>query len=122
MFNKIDREGRRSKRHWRIRKRIVGTAEKPRLSVHRSHKNIYLQLVNDLDHQTLAAYSTMSEGFRKASTKGGSVEGSKVLGKLAAGEFKNKGYSKIVFDRGGYLYHGRIRALAEALREGGLEF
>lgn len=122
MFNKLDRELRRGRRHWRIRKRIVGTTERPRLSVHRSHKNIYLQLVDDLDRQTLAAYSTLSEGFRKASPKGGSVEASKILGKLAAGEFKTKGYSKVVFDRGGYLYHGRIRALAEALREGGLEF
>lgn len=122
MFNVLDRNARRQGRHSRIRKRIVGSAERPRMSVHRSLKHVRIQLVDDIEQRTLASFSTLDPSFRKVHTKGGSVEGAKKLGQLAAGAFTARGIKRVVFDRGGYLYHGRIRALAESLREAGLEF
>lgn len=122
MFRVVDRELGRQRRHWRVRKRLVGTAERPRLSVHRAHKNIYVQLIDDTQNKTLASFSTLSKEFKGAYGKGGNIEAAKKLGEFAAGDFKSKGYERIVFDRGGYLYHGRIKALADALRAGGLQF
>ena len=122
MFKVVAGEIRRERRHWRIRKRIIGMVERPRLSVHRSHKNLYLQLIDDISEKTLFSFSTAKKEFRQAYPKGGNIEGAKKLGLLAASAMKAKGYERIVFDRGGYLYHGRIKALADALREGGLNF
>lgn len=122
MFKVNNREAGRQKRHWRIRKRIVGTVERPRLSVNRSNKHICIQLVDDMQQKTLASFSTISKEFKAVYPKGWNVEAAKKLGETAAQAFKAKGYERIVFDRGGYLYHGRIKALADALRAGGLQF
>ncbi len=110
----------RFKRKRRIRANLEGTSEKPRLSVFRSNKHIYVQLVDDLKGQTLVAASTNEESLREKI--GGSVEGAKTVGDLVAKRALAKNISEIVFDRSGYLYHGRIKALADAAREGGLKF
>ncbi len=112
----------RAKRHLRIRKKVIGTKERPRLSVHRSYKNIYVQFIDDIEAKTLFSISTLNKKFKQICTKGGDVEAAKKLGLLAGEEAKKIGVENIVFDRGGYLYHGRIKALAEGLREAGLKF
>ncbi len=111
---------RRDKIKYRIRKRLSGTAEKPRLSVFRSNKFIYAQVINDLDGVTLAAASTLSKEI--ADKKLTKTEMAKEVGKLVAEKCKEAGVELVVFDRGGYLYHGRIKSLAEGAREGGLKF
>jgi len=110
----------RFKRKLRIRQRVQGTAERPRLSVFRSNSNIYVQLVDDAKGHTLVSASTLEEGLRDK--VGGSVEGAKTLGGLIGKRAMAKSISQIVFDRSGYLYHGRLRALADAAREAGLKF
>ena len=117
-FNKNEA---RQKRHARVRKRVAGDAERPRLSVYRSNKNIYVQVVNDEVGHTLAAASTLDASLR-ADKKGANVDGAVAVGKLIAERAKAAGVTKVVYDRGGYLYHGRIKALADAAREGGLDF
>lgn len=112
----------RIKRHYRIRKTVFGTKEKPRLSVHRSNKNIYVQLIDDMLGTTLLSVSTNDKAFKKENAWGGNVEAAKKLAIYLAAEAKKRGIDKIVFDRGGYLYHGRIKALADAAREAGLKF
>lgn len=114
--NKLDR---RTKIKYRIRKRIKGTAEKPRLSVFRSNKAIYAQVINDLEGKTIAAASSGKEIGDKKMTK---TEAAKLVGKLVAEKAKEAGIETIVFDRNGYLYHGRVKSLAEGAREGGLKF
>ncbi len=106
--------------HQRIRKRVKGVAERPRLAVFRSLKHIYAQVIDDTHGHTVAAASSMEKKAGVAS--GGNVAGAKEVGKLIAERAKAKGISKVVFDRGGYLYHGRVKALADAAREQGLEF
>jgi large subunit ribosomal protein L18 len=118
----ITHEERRQKRHERLRKTVVGSGERPRLVVFRSGKHLYAQAVDDFQGKTLYALSTLSEKFRKASPKGSTVEAAKKLGELVGPELVKKGIKRIVFDRGGYQYHGRVRALAEALREAGIDF
>jgi len=122
MITKIDKNKARLKRHLRIRKKISGTAERPRLSVFRSAKHIYAQLIDDEKGITLASASTLDKELRGKITNGGNVEAARQVGELIARRAKEKGVAKVVFDRGGYLYHGRVRALADAAREGGLEF
>jgi large subunit ribosomal protein L18 len=109
---------RRTRRHKRVRKHVFGTAECPRLVVFRSNRGIAAQLVDDREGKTLAAASWLS--IRKA--KGAKAEQAAEVGKLLAQNAKKAGIERVVFDRGGYLYHGRVKALAEAAREGGLEF
>jgi large subunit ribosomal protein L18 len=116
------REIKRIGRHDRIRKKVQGTVERPRLSVHRSKRNLVGQLIDDLNRKTVFAFSTLDKKFAKASKKGNTVAAAQALGKLVSQEMKAKGFIKIAFDRGGYPYHGRIKALAEALREGGIQF
>lgn len=116
---KFSKEGRRKKIHYRIRKRIHGTAERPRLSVYRSNRAIYCQLIDDVSGRTLLAASTMDKEVAATGTK---TEQSKAVGKLLAERAKAAGIETLVFDRGGYLYHGRVKALAEGVREGGLKF
>jgi large subunit ribosomal protein L18 len=108
-------------RRYRIRKRVTGTAERPRLSVFRSAKHIYAQIVDDERGVTLASASSR-EGVEKSGDAKGRVSLSAGVGKLIASRAKEKGVSKVCFDRGGYLYHGRIKALADGARAGGLEF
>lgn len=105
--------------HKRIRRRLAGSPERPRLVVFRSVNHIYAQVIDDQQGHTLVAAGSTEKDLRG---KGGNVEGAKLIGKAVAQRAKDKGITKVVFDRGGYLYHGRVKALADAAREAGLEF
>ena len=118
MISKPDKNKLRLKRHRRIRGKISGTAERPRLSIFRSNKNIYAQLIDDVAGVTLASASTLDENVSDA-TK---VEQAAAVGKAIAEAAKAKNISTVIFDRSGYLYHGRVQALADAARENGLDF
>ena len=109
----------RIKRHQRVRKNISGTAERPRLSVYRSLNHIYAQIIDDTKGTTLVSASSLDKDF---SGYGGNVDAAKAVGNLVAKKALEKGIKAVVFDRGGYIYHGRVAALAEGAREGGLEF
>lgn len=122
MINKEPRNKVRIRRHARVRKHVSGTAERPRLSVFRSTSHIYAQLIDDQTHHTLVAASTLDTSVKEAHPHGGNLEAAKAVGKLIAERATEKGIQAVVFDRGGYLYHGRVAALAEAAREAGLEF
>ncbi|MBO8172779.1 MAG: 50S ribosomal protein L18 [Bacillaceae bacterium] len=122
MITKKDKNKVRKKRHMRIRRRLFGTAERPRLNVYRSTNNIYVQVIDDIAGETLVAASTMDPQLKGELKSGGNIEAAKKVGELIAQRAKEKGITQVVFDRGGYLYHGRVKALAEAAREGGLEF
>ena len=120
MIRQISKDQIRRRIHTRIRRRVRGTAERPRLAVFRSVAHIYAQVIDDAAGQTVAAASSLD---KKAAVKsGGNVAGAKAVGELIAERAKAKGVEKVVFDRGGYLYHGRIKALADAARAAGLEF
>lgn len=113
----------REKRHRRIRRKIVGTTERPRLSVRRSINHLYAQIVDDTAGKTLIQLSTLSADLKDKVSKGsGNVKGASLLGTVLAEKCKKEGITKVVFDRAGYLYHGRIKALADAARKGGLSF
>jgi large subunit ribosomal protein L18 len=112
----------RKRRHLRIRKKIFGTKQAPRLSVYRSLKNLFVQLVDDEKHATLLAISTLDKEFKTKCKYAGNVKAAELLGDIFAKKAKENNIERIIFDRGGYLYHGRIKALAEALRKGGLKF
>ena len=114
-------EGRRI-RHVRIRRVVKGTAERPRLAVFRSLNHIYAQLIDDAAGRTLVAVDSRSAEFRQRLGTGGNVAAAKIVGELAAQKAKERGISQAVFDRGGYQYHGRVKALAEAARAAGLQF
>ena len=117
------REDKIKKRHWRIRKKVTGTPERPRVSVHRSHLNLFIQVVDDLAERTLCSFSTQQADVRgKAKKQLGNIEGAKLLGAHVAEELKKKKITQIVFDRGGHPYHGRIRAFAQILRENKIQF
>ncbi|MBJ9993406.1 MULTISPECIES: 50S ribosomal protein L18 [Paenibacillus] len=122
MITKEDKNKARLKRHLRVRKKIQGTAERPRLNVFRSSKHIYAQLIDDVAGVTIVSASTVDKEISGSVKNGGSVEAARQVGELVAKRAKEKGHTSIVFDRGGYLYHGRIQALADAAREAGLEF
>jgi large subunit ribosomal protein L18 len=111
----------RQRVHTRIREKMSGTAERPRLNVYRSLNHIYTQLIDDLNGVTIASASSMTKKGEEKVT-GGNIAAAKLVGKLIAERGVEKGVKKVVFDRGGYLYHGRIKALADAAREAGLEF
>jgi large subunit ribosomal protein L18 len=110
------------KRHKRIRKKISGTKDKPRLSVYRSLKNLFVQLVDDQSSSIILAASTLDKEFKEKAKSGGNVKAAEIMGEIVARKAKEKNIENIVFDRGGYLYHGRIKALEDALRKGGLKF
>ncbi|MDQ0352434.1 large subunit ribosomal protein L18 [Alkalibacillus filiformis] len=120
MITKQDKNATRKKRHGRVRRHLTGTSERPRLNVYRSNKHIYVQLIDDLAGVTVTSASTVDKEFNGEST--GNVEAAKQVGELVAKRAVEKGYKSVVFDRGGYLYHGRVEVLAEAAREAGLEF
>lgn len=122
MITKQDKNKARLKRHLRVRKKIQGTAARPRLNVFRSGKHIYAQIIDDVAGVTIASASTVDKELNSDIKNGASVESARKVGELVAKRAKDKGVSNIVFDRSGYLYHGRIAALAEAAREAGLEF
>lgn len=111
----------RERRKIRVRKKVTGTAERPRLSVYRSLRHIHAQLVNDLEGKTLLGMSTAAKDFAER-THAGNVKGAKALGKALAERARAQRITKVVFDRSGCLYHGRVKAVAEGAREGGLEF
>ena len=119
MVNRPNTAAQRKKRHDRVRGKISGTPERPRLCVFRSESNIYAQVIDDVAGTTLAAASTVEKGFEG---NGGNIEAAKSIGKTIAERAIAKGIEEVVFDRGGYIYHGRVQALAEAAREGGLKF
>lgn len=112
----------RETRHLRVRKTVSGTAGRPRLCVFRSLKHIYAQVVDDTARLTLASASTAEPEFKKDAKTGGNIAAATQVGKLVAARALEKGVKQVVFDRGGYLYHGRVKALADAARAGGLDF
>ena len=118
----IAKEWGRIQRHRRVRKKVVGSAERPRVVVHRSLKNIFVQAIDDVSQKTLASLSTVDKDVAKGASKKGKISLSEQLGKAFAEQLKKKGVLKISFDRGGYLYHGRVKALAEAIRSNGIQF
>ena len=121
MLTKTSKNQKRGFSHDRIRKKLQGTAERPRLNVYRSLNHIYVQVVDDLNGKTLVSAST-AEGKKEDRRTGGNLAAAKAIGKAIAERAKAKGVSKVVFDRGGYIYHGRVKALADAAREAGLQF
>jgi large subunit ribosomal protein L18 len=120
MITKVSKNGTRQKVHVRIRRKLQGTAERPRLSVYRSLNQIYVQVIDDLKGVTLVSANSNEKAGGKKS--GGNLASAKEVGKTVAERAKAAGITKVVFDRGGYLYHGRVKALAEAAREAGLQF
>ncbi|NLZ43481.1 MAG: 50S ribosomal protein L18 [Clostridia bacterium] len=123
MSAQISRKEARAKRHLRLRKKVTGTAERPRLSVYKSLRHIYAQIIDDTAGKTLLSASTLEPAIReKVGKDSGNVAGAKVVGEIIAERALAKGIKKVVFDRGGHLYHGRVAALAEAAREKGLDF
>ena len=119
MLLKADKNKSRQRRHLRVRKHIAGTAERPRLNVFRSLSNIYAQVIDDKTGVTLVAASSKDKDFK---VYGGNIEAAKAIGAAVAKRALEKGITEVVFDRGGYIYHGRVAALAEAAREAGLKF
>src|ERR1017187_1566787 len=119
MIRKTNKAEIRRRVHNRIRRKLAGTSERPRLAVFRSEAHIYAQIIDDAAGKTLAAASSVD---KEVKTKGGNVAAAKAIGKLVAERAKRKGVARVVFDRGGFAYHGRIKALADAAREAGLEF
>ncbi len=119
MIRNIDKKEIRTRIHRRIRRKLRGTAERPRLAVFRSVAHIYAQVIDDTKGNTLVSASSVDKGAR---TNGGNLAAAKTIGKLVAERAKEKGIAKVVFDRGGYPYHGRVKALADAARAAGLEF
>lgn len=119
MIQKVSRNAMRLRIHRRIRRKVRGTPERPRLAVFRSLKHIYAQLIDDTRGHTIAAASSLEKGRTAA---GGNVQGAREVGRLIAERALARGIRRVVFDRGGYRYHGRVKALAEAAREAGLEF
>ncbi len=120
MFKKVDKNSNRVKRHLRVRKKVSGTPERPRLSVYRSEKNIYAQIIDDVNAVTLVSASTLDKDLNLK--VGGNKEAAKLVGELIAKRAIDKGITEVVFDRGGYVYHGRVQVLADSAREAGLKF
>jgi len=118
----VSRSERRERKHDRVRKKVAGTPERPRLTVYRSSKHIYAQVVDDIKGNTLAAASSLSTELDGQFKTGAHKKAARAVGKLIAQKAKEKKIDKVVFDRGGYVYHGRIKELADGAREGGLKF
>jgi large subunit ribosomal protein L18 len=122
MITKKNRKDATRKRHYRLRKDLVGTTERPRLAIFRSVKHIYAQIINDDNAITLVAASTVEPDYKKENAHGSNIEAARFVGELVAKRALEKGIKQVVFDRGGNLYHGRVSALADAAREAGLDF
>ena len=122
MIGRIDKNKIRKRKHVRVRKKISGTSECPRLCVYRSNAHIYAQIIDDVAQTTLASASTFDKEIKGSVSVGSNIEAAKAVGKLIAERAAAKDIKVVVFDRSGYLYHGRVQALAEAAREAGLEF
>lgn len=122
MLKKADKNAKRLQRHKRVRKKISGTTQRPRLCVFRSSNNIYAQIIDDTNRVTLVSASSLEAEVKSAVNHGGNKEAAKMVGQMIAKKAVEKGITEVVFDRGGYLYHGRIQELAEGAREAGLKF
>ena len=122
MLKKADKNANRLQRHKRVRRKITGTTQRPRLCVFRSSNNIYAQIIDDANRVTLTAASSLDAEVKGAVNHGGNKEAAKMVGEMIAKIAIEKGITEVVFDRGGYLYHGRVQVLAEAAREAGLKF
>ncbi len=122
MSQKASRNVARQQRHKRVRKKVSGTPQRPRLNVYRSLKNIYVQVIDDISAQTLVSVSTLDEAVKGKLESTGNKDAAKAVGELAGKKCLEKGIETVIFDRGGYLYHGRVKALAEGAREAGLKF
>ena len=122
MINKPSRAAARMKRHYRIRNKVNGTAQRPRLAVFRSCKHIYAQIIDDAAGNTLASASTTEPEIASKAEHTSTVEAAKAVGEAIAKKALEKGIAEVIFDRGGYIYHGKVKALAEAAREAGLQF
>lgn len=122
MLKKADKNAKRLQRHKRVRKKISGTTQRPRLCVFRSSNNIYAQIIDDANRVTFTAASSLDAEVKGAVNHGGNKEAAKMVGEMIAKRAIEKGITEVVFDRGGYLYHGRIQELAEGAREAGLKF
>lgn len=120
MITKLDKNASRKKRHARVRAKLSGTSARPRLNVFRSNKHIYAQVIDDLNGVTIASASSLDKEFSLESTN--NVDAAQMIGELVAKRAVEKGITAVVFDRGGYLYHGRVQALADAARKNGLQF
>ena len=122
MLKKADKNANRLQRHKRVRRKITGTTQRPRLCVFRSSNNIYAQIIDDANRVTLTDASSLDAEVKGAVNHGGNKEAAKMVGEMIAKRAIEKGITEVVFDRGGYLYHGRVQVLAEAAREAGLKF
>lgn len=122
MFKKVDRNLTRKKRHTRVRGKVFGTVERPRLNVYRSLTNIYAQIIDDVAGKTLVAASSLDKEIKGKVSSTGNQEAAKLVGALIAKRALEAGVETVTFDRGGYIYHGRVKALAEGAREAGLKF
>ena len=120
--NDLKHEKGLARRHRRVRGKISGTPERPRLCVTRSNSNIYAQVIDDVSHTTICGVSSLGPEFKATGKKGGTVEGAAEIGTIIGKMAQEKGVTKVVFDRGGHLYHGRVKAVADAAREAGLVF
>ena len=122
MLKKADKNAKRLQRHKRVRRKVFGTPQRPRLCVFRSSNNIYAQIIDDANRVTLTAASSLDAEVKGAVNHGGNKEAAKMVGEMVAKKAVEKGITEVVFDRGGYIYHGRIKELAEGAREAGLKF
>ena len=122
MLKKADKNAKRLQRHKRVRRKVFGTPQRPRLCVFRSSNNIYAQIIDDTNRVTLVAASSLDEAVKGAVNHTGDKEAAKMVGEMVAKKAVEKGITEVVFDRGGYIYHGRIKELAEGAREAGLKF
>ena len=122
MLKKADKNAKRHQRHKRVRRKVFGTPQRPRLCVFRSSNNIYAQIIDDTNRVTLVAASSLDEAVKGAVNHTGNKEAAKLVGEMVAKKAVEKGITEVVFDRGGYIYHGRIKELAEGAREAGLKF
>jgi len=122
MIKKVSKNQVRQRKHARVRKKISGTSERPRLNVYRSLNNIYAQIIDDTTGNTLVSASSLDEALKGKLKSGGNKEAAREVGKLIAQKALEKGITAVVFDRGGYIYHGRVQELAEGAREAGLKF
>lgn len=122
MLKKADKNAKRLQRHKRVRRKVFGTPQRPRLCVFRSSNNIYAQIIDDTNRVTLVAASSLEEAVKSAVNHTGNKEAAKMVGEMVAKKAVEKGITEVVFDRGGYVYTGRVKELAEGAREGGLKF
>jgi large subunit ribosomal protein L18 len=122
VINKESKNKKRKVRHIRVRRKVVGTPERPRLSIYRSLSNMYAQIIDDTNGHTLISASTLDKEIKEQVKSTGNKEAAKLVGALVAKKALEKGINNVVFDRGGYIYHGRVKELAEGAREAGLQF